>query len=923
LADRDLTFSLRATATPARIDVTQLSARDRRGVLSGTASLMRDAAGTFDARLALRKVDPSRWLAVEPGSLDGTVELAGRLHPEWEAAVRVALDRDSRYAGLAVAGTGAATVRRASFEKARLDLTVASAALHVREASESRTANGSRLQAPPRRGFAFTVDIPDLADIAPILPAALPRPLAGAIHAGGTIDVAARSLRGDEHPARKATTTEPLAILQSVSGTLAVHAEGIHAGPHFAVAKADVHATLGAAGAVVSPRAIAFDATATKLATPLRDFASIRLDVAGSTASHRVTLALSGSDLDLDATLAGGITTVKPGGTIPTWHGQFTALTNRGSVPVSLAAPAAVAWSPGRVEIDGLRLSSITGRASVDSFTWDHGRITTRGTLSGASIARMAVLAGHPLPFESTLTVGGDWSIVAAPRLEGTFHLHRESGDIEANVATTGEAPRALGITRLDVAGTFTDDALAADAEFRSTYGGNAKAHLALASVAGASPGTISPDAPLTLDVDASIASLAVFQSWIGTNAVVEGSIDAAVSARGTLRDPRWSGSVRGDSIRVDAARYGVALTDGRVRAHLGATGIAIDDVSFRGGDGRFTASGNIALPGAAKGAQTSVHWKAERFLVANRPDLRFVVDGEGSVVQENRRLTLAGSLRIDEGHVEYEPLPTGKLVPDIVVVGAAPREAGDNAFRNVPLALDVDVDLGPAMTFAGEGLDARLAGKVKITTAPDGSLRGRGTIRTVNGTYYAFGQMLTIDRGRVIFDGALDNPALDVVALRKNLPVEAGVQVSGSAKLPLVHITSNPPVPENEALAWLVTGQGLATSGRTDYAAISAASALLLSRGGKPLTAEIAQRFGLDELSVQSGGTTGTNGVASQVVVLGKRLSDRLTLGYEQGLSIASSALRLDYALSRRVTIRAEAGTVSGVSIVYRRSFQ
>jgi translocation and assembly module TamB len=73
----------------------------------------------------------------------------------------------------------------------------------------------------------------------------------------------------------------------------------------------------------------------------------------------------------------------------------------------------------------------------------------------------------------------------------------------------------------------------------------------------------------------------------------------------------------------------------------------------------------------------------------------------------------------------------------------------------------------------------------------------------------------------------------------------------------------------------------------------------------------------------VQSAGTTGTNGVASQVVVLGKRLSDRLTLGYEQGLSIATSALRLDYALSRRVTIRAEAGTVSGVSIVYRRSFR
>ena len=53
--------------------------------------------------------------------------------------------------------------------------------------------------------------------------------------------------------------------------------------------------------------------------------------------------------------------------------------------------------------------------------------------------------------------------------------------------------------------------------------------------------------------------------------------------------------------------------------------------------------------------------------------------------------------------------------------------------------------------------------------------------IRTVDGTYIAFGQKLTIDRGRVIFDGPPDNPALDVVALRKNLAVEAGIEITGS----------------------------------------------------------------------------------------------------------------------------------------------
>ncbi len=241
-----------------------------------------------------------------------------------------------------------------------------------------------------------------------------------------------------------------------------------------------------------------------------------------------------------------------------------------------------------------------------------------------------------------------------------------------------------------------------------------------------------------------------------------------------------------------------------------------------------------------------------------------------------------------------------------------------------MPLALELDVDLGRSLTFSGEGLETGLGGRVRITTAPAGTLIGRGTIRAVNGTYFAFGQKLTIDRGRLIFDGPLDNPALDIVALRKNLAVEAGVELTGTVKVPRVRVTSSPPVPENEALAWLVTGQGLDSASRVDYAALSAASAALLGKRGKPFTAELAQRIGLDDISLQSSGTaSGDDGLSSQVVVFGKRISDRLSLGYEQGLSLASSAIRLEYALSRRVTLRAEAGAVSGVGIAYRRSFQ
>ncbi len=229
---------------------------------------------------------------------------------------------------------------------------------------------------------------------------------------------------------------------------------------------------------------------------------------------------------------------------------------------------------------------------------------------------------------------------------------------------------------------------------------------------------------------------------------------------------------------------------------------------------------------------------------------------------------------------------------------------------------------LGRDFTFSGEGLETRLAGRVRVTTTPAGTLAARGTIRAVAGTYYVFGQRLDIDRGRLIFDGPADNPALDVVALRKNLAVEAGVEVSGTVRVPRVRLVSNPPVPDGEKLSWLLTGQGLDRANRADLAALSAASASLLGQGRKPITTQIANSMGLDDISVRESASSVTGGTSGQVVAFGKRISNRLTLVYEQGLTMATNALRIEYALSRTLTLRAEAGVVGSVGVYYRRSF-
>jgi translocation and assembly module TamB len=84
------------------------------------------------------------------------------------------------------------------------------------------------------------------------------------------------------------------------------------------------------------------------------------------------------------------------------------------------------------------------------------------------------------------------------------------------------------------------------------------------------------------------------------------------------------------------------------------------------------------------------------------------------------------------------------------------------------------------------------------------------------------------------------------------------------------------------------------------------------------PLDRRIARRFGFDELTLRGSGE-----LTGQVLAVGKRLSDRLYVSYEQGIgAVAQNLIKLDYALGRRWTLRAETGTSSGGGLFYRYSW-
>ena len=899
-----LAVDFAATFDDSTIEFTRFRARAGGGELAGRGRF--DLAGqrSFTVDATATRFDPSRFGAYPAGSLDGKVAATGMLNPVWRVDADVAITPGSLLSGKPVQGTLRGSASPDQLRNAAVDLSIASARF---VASGSVGDPGDRMTA--------TLDAPHLADLVPLLPAGIPRALDGALH-----------------------VSAQMAGMPLVAG-FDVSAKGEHLklGDGFAIGTLGAHVAVEPSAPVqgrtdVASRTLRIDVGATDVKTPSGDASGATARVAGTLAAHTLTMALTGDDLGLDATAHGAVRG-NPGvdelaGLA--WDGAIDSFAGRGPWALRLVSPAKLSIAHRKVLLGEAHFTVAEGTVDIGAFAWDEGRITSQGRFNAVPVATIARLAGRPLPVRSTLTMGGEWSLAAAPRLSGTVSVRREQGDLWlARDDSAAVANLAAGITALEGSATIEDDALQATAKFRSARGGTADATMSIGAIPDAPPGRISPTAPLELTLVADLASLELLQPWAGTTALVDGRLHLDLAARGTLRDAPVSGTVQGTNLRIDAAQHGLHFKNGRVNAHVANRRITLDELVFSAGDGTFRASGTLAAATeSAADAAAHVTWHAEKFRVFNRPDFNLSVSGNGELALAKGKVLLNGSLKADEGRFVYDFDTTATLGDDVVVKGWPERSPDLMRSTDIPMIIDVNLDFGDRLTFVGRGLDTGLRGEVRVRSGP-GGFTGKGLLYTVNGTYFAYGQRLTIDPGRLIFDGPLDNPALDIVALRRNLAVEAGVAVTGTVRVPIITLTSNPPVPDSEKLSWLVLGQSLDRSSGTDLAALQAASAALLGPNSRPVTTTFAQSIGLDDISFRSGtvaargAARGTPDATGQVVSIGKRLNERLSVAWEQGLTVATNALRVEYALSNSLSVRAEAGTVSGVGLFYRRSFE
>jgi translocation and assembly module TamB len=686
---------------------------------------------------------------------------------------------------------------------------------------------------------------------------------------------------------------------------------------------------------------------------PLLRTATIR--VGGRPERHRATLDLTAGAgralLELSGQRSGtGV-----------WQGRLEqlAISDSAGADGRLLAPVDVSWTPRQgaadLAVGELRWRGQFGELTVTELGRRAGVWRSRGQWRDLPVAGLLDALAAP---KAAATAAGDlrlmaqWTARLDRQAEAVFSVQRQSGDGRLP-ALVGGSDRggaiALGLKTLKFDGRLRDDQVALGLDLASEALGNANGRLEFAVANGDAGWQLAPGAPLRGELDLSVPDL----GWLGRLSAgslqLAGRVSAKASIAGTAAAPTVRGQISGDGLGVIWRDEGIQLRDGTLRADIDERALIIRALRLQGAPAKppkalplpvWVANGSggdavVAGEIAWRDQQGHLDFRAERFAVLQRPDLWLVASGSGrAVLGSNGRVDAKGTFRVDAAAIEIAATAPPRLGDDVKIRGAAPAEAGDG----LPIDAIFDLDFGDAFQFSGRGLSGRIEGKLNLAQLGGAEPRAVGVVELKNGRFDAYGQLLEVERGIVNFQGPLDNPGLNVLALRPGLPVKAGVRVAGSVRQPRISLYSDPPLSEPEKLSWVVLGRGSDTASGADASTmLAAAQALLQSEGGGPLK-QIAGALGIDEVSVgnrQSGGalvsgsqvaqSSGTTEAspAAQVIVVGKRLSSTTTLAYEQTLSGVGAVLKLTRQLTRSLSVTARTGAENALSLQWSKTFR
>lgn len=432
----------------------------------------------------------------------------------------------------------------------------------------------------------------------------------------------------------------------------------------------------------------------------------------------------------------------------------------------------------------------------------------------------------------------------------------------------------------------------------------------------------------INIDTQLHVNSIADLPAFIPAIKAAQGQLDLQAQLSNLLGAPMLAGHLLVNNAEIHLPQYGVALKNITIQMQKKNKSLLDIQGSFTSGKGTLHLAGHMALN--QKTFPATLTLTGERATLIDTPEYKIILSPDIRLHSVAKKISIAGQIDIPEAMIQPKNFDTGLTIPsDFVIINQKKETSFFDTFDiHTHLALKLDQAL-----FNYQGINATITGNLAIKDSKKRGLLASGKLSTIKGTYTLFGQRYTISQGALLFtNDPILYPTLNL-QISKFIPASPGSSyettspatgfANNAAQSGTLLINCTGTITHPECHSSKMGNTSGVSSLLTQQALMGALSQLGPGEQALGLTKGIQNTLQLDELNV--GSTTEINPqtnapVDNTTVTVGKKLTDKLSVLYNIGLTEAINILKIRYDFNRHLSAESDNSTYdNGADLYYR----
>jgi translocation and assembly module TamB len=401
---------------------------------------------------------------------------------------------------------------------------------------------------------------------------------------------------------------------------------------------------------------------------------------------------------------------------------------------------------------------------------------------------------------------------------------------------------------------------------------------------------------------------------------LLSGTFDSDFTFSGTITEPELKGTVKVENSIYEHMDAGIYIADLELRAEADQTRLTVTEISASDGlRGRVSGSGFIDLAG-------DIPWNIEMDfknmrLVNHKLALVFIDNGSIEVLGDSSQAEVSGRIIFGPVNISLpEQSPPG--VVDLNVTEINKQQGSETAERpssnvDYPVSLNLELVFPSRVYVRGRGLDSEWEGALNVNgEAANPSIHGN--MNVVRGRLEILDRRFILTpESNINLDGTFPpDPNVDIFAGYRHKDKIINVRVFGPALEPEIKLSSEPHMPEDEIMAWVLFGRDLSSiSPFQAITLVNAARKLATGQTGPDMLGQIRDFIGVDDLDITRDPEEGHTQFG-----LGKYVHERVYIEVKKGTAPGTDEILVDVELTPRISLESnlESGSEGGIGLFW-----